>query len=498
MADLVDKHCLVWLSGARYAGFDISRGIRQGCPLSPLLFAMATDLLLRRLHRHFPLALSRAWADDIAMVLPSASAQLRLLQDFFLDFGRVAGLHLNISKTVLVPLFNFSEEVIRNTVSLNAPDWGGVSISDSAKYLGFFVGPGKGTISWKGPLQKYRERAKQWGKLGLGMLLTMQAYRVYISSVLQFVAQLEPLPPEFAEAERHAIQSLCPGPTAWTVPTLLKDAAYLHLPVALADMAAISSAAKVRVAHLENIQHGGLKVHSRYSVLLQSFGTECSLGHVARCTDWGQHSFLAHLVEADIQFGHKLQAAHPYNILIHKREDFQRNITPLFRSIPMGASMIHIRRRMDRWSDMLTLPGHRPERARRVLGVLRDRATPRIQAAYLRSICNGWCTRHRFQMAGGCLFGCGYGPDKLEHYARCSVVDGWFTSGPNSVLNSCRPDAQALDRFFCMLHLHEEVIVAQAARLYALHRLHCGIRHRQFVPREYFGAFKRFVSEGLR
>ena len=42
--------------------------------------------------------------------------------------------------------------------------------------------------------------------------------------------------------------------------------------------------------------------------------------------------------------------------------------------------------------------------------------------------------------------------------------------------------------------LHEEVIAAQAARLYASHRLHCGNRHRQFAPREYFGALKVFVD----
>ena len=80
--------------------------------------------MLRRLQRKFPSACTRAWADDLAMVLPSAKLHLYALRNFFLDFGRVAGLHLNISKTVLVPLFRFEEEDVRSAVSRLAPDWG--------------------------------------------------------------------------------------------------------------------------------------------------------------------------------------------------------------------------------------------------------------------------------------------------------------------------------------------------------------------------------------
>ena len=118
----LDNFCRICLAGIRHPGFTISRGIRQGCPLSPLLFAMATDLILRRLRRRFPSAHSRAWADDLAMVIHKAEPHLRALQNFFLELGSVSGLHLNVAKTTIIPLFRFDEETVRSSISRLAPE----------------------------------------------------------------------------------------------------------------------------------------------------------------------------------------------------------------------------------------------------------------------------------------------------------------------------------------------------------------------------------------
>ena len=66
---LYDKvRCTLKFRGCSYEEFMMTSGVRQGCPLSPLLFAVTVDLLPGRLTRLFPDSLIRAVADDIGAV----------------------------------------------------------------------------------------------------------------------------------------------------------------------------------------------------------------------------------------------------------------------------------------------------------------------------------------------------------------------------------------------------------------------------------------------
>ena len=224
----------------------------------------------------------------------------------------------------------------------------------------------------------------------------------------------------FRNIERSATQALLPGPTAWMLPTCLKDAAYFHFPVALVDLFAISLAAKVRVVRFDNVAQGGLLVHSRAARLQLRFSEGCTIGHMLWCQGWGKCSFFHHLADADNQFSSRLQAGQAMGANASRRENFQHQITPLFRTTGVGSATVHFRRRLDRWTTLLTLPGCRVTKVRRVLEVLGRRTSPKVQAAYLRTFCDGWCTRRRFQGDAQCAFGCGAGFDGLEHYARCT------------------------------------------------------------------------------
>ena len=63
------SRCVVTCKGLTFRGFEIEAGIRQGCTLSPLIFAVVADLLLQRLAALLSGDVVRAFADDTAAVI---------------------------------------------------------------------------------------------------------------------------------------------------------------------------------------------------------------------------------------------------------------------------------------------------------------------------------------------------------------------------------------------------------------------------------------------
>ena len=169
-------------------------GIRQGCPLSPVLFSATVDILLRRLSRLIPDAMFRAFADDIGAIPKNLPRDADLLFETFREFGRISGLELNLPKTVIIPLWDEDLEQAKARIVTANTGWAPVAVSYRGTYLGFAVGPEKGDSSWDKPIQKYIDRVRTWGVVGQGLHIGIYAYNTYAASVLSFPAQLEAPP----------------------------------------------------------------------------------------------------------------------------------------------------------------------------------------------------------------------------------------------------------------------------------------------------------------
>ena len=111
------------LNGILGKSFKCLRGVRQGDPLSPLLFVLAADMLQSIINRAWqdkvikhPLSDEFGgefriiqYADDTLLVLPGDARTLFNLKGLLRPFSDSTGLHVNFGKSFLVPI-NMSDD----------------------------------------------------------------------------------------------------------------------------------------------------------------------------------------------------------------------------------------------------------------------------------------------------------------------------------------------------------------------------------------------------
>ena len=146
--------------------FSLSHGVRQGCPLSPLLYVLVAEVLACSIRANprikglclpgssDPLSLISQYADDTSLVVCSDHA-IRACCEVYDVYERGSGSKLNLSKSKglwLGPWANCSDPPV-------TLDWLSVKI----KVLGVFLGPGNlDDVNWKPRIATVENTLSSW------------------------------------------------------------------------------------------------------------------------------------------------------------------------------------------------------------------------------------------------------------------------------------------------------------------------------------------------
>jgi len=441
----------------------MQRGVRQGCPISPLLFAASVDVLLRILDTRIPGGIFKAFADDIGAVLPVWDVDGRVAERIFEEFKEMSGLELNIEKTVGIPLWEENLGDITQTLRNSPRPWNNMCIADRGTYLGFVVGPGRGDTCWEKPVKKYSGRCKIWGSSGTGLQFSTLAYNTFAASTLGYVAQLAVPPEEVLANEAMGLKCMLPGPNKWVEP---EDAFHLKSLYgqkhSFHSLRASAQAAKLRVAfnhgcdlrarNATQLKYNNQTVKSINCMAENIRNSFCdNLPRFNKWQKWYLSSFALVLEqnEEDLKSrmhittqgtrGHISGTPGPWDpeqVAVQKKK-FQKTVNKWILEFDRPDPVDRLRHKLYRYSELHDqvevgwgIPGWPAEYTPRVLSNLQrlqKLAPPRVCAAAFRTIFNGWNTERRWQRRGGranlCLLGCGAGAeDSLEHYCRCPVV----------------------------------------------------------------------------
>lgn len=173
-------------------------GIKQGDPLSPLLFVICVEALLKALKDALPSPdFARAYADDISVVFDDFVSTLPIIVNRFSVFGRASGCKVNILKTYLL---SSKEWVPDEQDVLLSTEWAPMRntpscFPDNAIYLGILVGNDvTPTQMFDRPFNKFENRIVQWSQIPLSLTSRIMVCNIYLLSIFSYVIQFTLMP----------------------------------------------------------------------------------------------------------------------------------------------------------------------------------------------------------------------------------------------------------------------------------------------------------------
>ena len=171
---------------------DIESGVKQGCPLSPLLFILCYDPLLKQIHKDESVQ-PKAYADDLAACAPNVEKVI-LVFDIFRKYGAASGLRMNKAKTKILTAKVMSKQA---RALLNHLGYHEIEAVNSAIYLGVLVGKVSTADIYANALKKFTDRLLKFGSLLKRCSLEKRIiiFNVFLLPIFSYLIQFYIVPP---------------------------------------------------------------------------------------------------------------------------------------------------------------------------------------------------------------------------------------------------------------------------------------------------------------
>uniref|UniRef100_A0A3P9K8G4 Reverse transcriptase domain-containing protein n=1 Tax=Oryzias latipes TaxID=8090 RepID=A0A3P9K8G4_ORYLA len=179
---------------------NITKGCRQGCPLSPLLFTMAIEPLAVAIRSHTGLHgitvgsvehKIALYADDVIVFLSQLRKSIPSLMEIIRKYGDVSGYRVNQTKSSILLL---NEEERKNPTSEIIQ----FNVVDNFKYLGINIRPRLEQVvesNYDPLMEKINSSIEKWMTLPISIMGRINILKMSVLPKLIYLFQNIPLPP---------------------------------------------------------------------------------------------------------------------------------------------------------------------------------------------------------------------------------------------------------------------------------------------------------------
>ncbi|CAI5469587.1 unnamed protein product [Closterium sp. Yama58-4] len=173
--------------------FPVRTGVRQGCPLAPLLFVCVIEIFQRYLSLFlpgFPLSTTQrrliaCYADDVTIFLSSVR-ELGTTLIHLRTFAAVSGEHPNWNKCSIIPFFIAPEQIIlAGPIPIRTPQ-------EAERILSVYVEQAQpGATTWSMTLSRVQRTAKLLAALRATATCRKSLASVFLNSILSFPGRFQ-------------------------------------------------------------------------------------------------------------------------------------------------------------------------------------------------------------------------------------------------------------------------------------------------------------------